>query len=338
MKLVYSVCFFASPNVRGAFGDLFHANFNNCPTLFSTFPKVMATNSSTSLPQLSAIYIIKELNICLKSLPGALCISTYIGFSFLFQCPLCIFIIYLGFQRQRSGTPMSHSDFLSYHIVATELMGILGSLALICGTYNDLWSLVGLVIVFIYSLGQIIINILTCAEYYLAAVYPITYRTLRNAKGIRIRNISSICVWLFTFGWTSVMITHTRISTIFSTFILLCAIVMVSFFCLSVLCVLIGSGPEKGGGANARVDQTKLKAFYTMMAIMGVMLLTFWGNISMCAMVYIPDLGIMERCIGYCSTFWTCLPSGVFHPLLFLKRAGKLTCKKPHKETGQRRQ
>lgn len=299
----------------------------------------MATNSSTSFPQLSAIYI-KELNICLKSLPGALCISTYISFNFLIQCPLCVFIIYLGFQRQRSGTPMSHSDFFIYHIVATELMGILGSLAIICGAYNNLWimSLVGLVIVFIYSSGQIIINILTCAEYYLAAVYPITYLTLRNAKGIRIRKISSSCVWLFTFGWTSVTITHTRISTIFSTCILVCAIVMVSFFCLSVLCVLIGSGPEKGNGANARVDQTKLKAFYVMMAIMGVLLLKFCGNMSMCVMVYIPDLGIMERCIGYCSTVWTCLPSGVFHPLLFLKRAGKLTCIKKHNETGQRRQ
>lgn len=300
---------------------------------FFSFPEVMATNSSTSVSLLSAIYF-KELNICLKSLPGALCISTYISFSFLFECPLCIFVIYLGFQRQRSGTPMSHSDFLIYHIVATELMGILGSLALICGTYNDLWimSLVGLAIVYIYSFGQIIINILTCAEYYLAAVYPITYLTLRNAKGIRIRKISIICVWLFTFGLTSVTITHTRISTIFSTCIIVCAIVMVSFFCLSVLCVLIGSGPEKGGGANPRVDQTKLKAFYVMMAIMGVILLKFWGNMSMCAMVYIPDLGIMERCIGYCSTFWTCLPSGVFHPLLFLKRAGKLICIKNTKK------
>lgn len=306
---------------------------------FFSFPEVMATNSSTSFPQLSAIYI-RELNMCLKSLPGALCIITYISLNILIQCPLCIFVIYLGFQQQRSGTPMSHSDFFIYHIVATELMGILGSLALIYGTYNDLWvmNLVGLVIVFIYNSGQIIINILTCAEYYLAAVYPITYLTLRNAKGIRIRKISSSCVLLFTFGWTSVTITHARISIIFSTCILACAIFLVSFFCLSVLCVLIGSGPEKRGGANTRVDKTKLKAFYVMMAIMGVLLLKLSGNMSMCAMVYIPDLGIMERCIGYCSTVWTCLPSGVFHPLLFLKRVGKLTCIKKHNETGQRKQ
>lgn len=153
-------------------------------------------------------------------------------------------------------------------------MGISGSLTFICGTYNNLWimSLVGLVIVFIYSSGQIIINIFTCAEYYLAAVYPITYMTLRNAKWVRIRKISSSCVWLFSFGWTSIMITQDRISTIFSTCVLACAIVMVSFFCVSVLCVLISSGPEKEGGVNARVDQTKLKAFYVMMAIMGVLL------------------------------------------------------------------
>lgn len=329
MKLVHAVCFL--PVQKMLILTIFLP--------FFPFPEVMATNSSTSFPQLSAIYI-KELNICLKSLPGALCIITYISFNFLIQCPLCVFIVYLGFQRWRSDTPMSHSDFFIYHIVATELMGILGSLAIICGIYNDLWimSLVGLVIVFIYSSGQIIIDVLTCAEYYLAVVYPITYLNLRKAKGIRIRKISSSCVWLFTFGWTSMMITHDRISTIFSTCILVCAVVMVSFFCLSVLCVLNVSGPEKGNGVNAQVDQTKLKAFYVMMAIMGVLLLKFWGYMSMCAMVYIQDLGIMERCIGYCSMVWTCLPSGVFHPLLFLKRAGKLTCIKKHNETGQRTQ
>lgn len=296
----------------------------------------METNSSASYPQFYVIYI-ENFHMCLKTQPGTVCITTYTTINTIVQLPLCLFLICLGFQRQRSGTSMSHSDFFAYHLVATELIGILGTLAMFCGTYSGLriMTLLGSVINFFYNSGQIIINILTCGEYYLAAIHPITYLSLRNAKWIRIRKIASCCVWLLTFGWTGSMMTQNNISTIVLPCVVACAIILVSFFCVSVLYVLIWSGPEKRGGFSMRVDQTKLKAFYVMIAIMGVLLLKFGGILGTCAIFSMSELGPMTRCIGYFSLSWTCLPSGVLHPLLFLKRAGKYACIKKHNETCQ---
>lgn len=294
----------------------------------------MGTNSSTFSARL-----IEELNVCLKSTPGAVCMSTYTITNIIIQLPLCIFIIYLGFQRQQSHTPMRHLDFFTYHIVATELMGILGSLVCFCGIYKNVLSLatVGMAITFCYSSGQMSINILGCGECYLAAVHPITYLNLQKTKGIRIRNIASSCAWLFSFAVTMVAIAEVRVSIVLFSCVLVCAVVIVSFFCVSVLCVLIGSGPGEGSGASVRVDQAKLKAFNVMMAMMGSIMLRLGGSIIMCAMAFMQQLGPIDLCIGFFSLAWTCLPSGVFLPLLFLHRAGKLPCIKTHNETGQGR-
>lgn len=80
--------------------------------------------------------------------------------------------------------------------MSTELIGILGTLVMMYGTYSDLqiMTLLGLVIAFVYNSVQIIINIISRGECYLAAVHPITYLSLRNAKRIRIRKITSWCV------------------------------------------------------------------------------------------------------------------------------------------------
>lgn len=291
----------------------------------------MGTNSTNSFIPFSS-NLIEDLNMCLKTIPGAVCMSTYTITNIIIQLPLCISIIYLGFQRQQSRTPMRHSDFFTYHVVATELMGILGSLVCICGIYKDVLCLaaVGMAIIFCYSFGQMLINILSCGECYLAAVHPIAYLNLQNTKGIRIRNIASAGAWLFSWAVTIVAMTEVRVSFVIFSCVLVCAIVIVSFFCVSVLCVLISSGPGKGGGASLRVDQAKLKAFNVMMAVMGSLMLRFVSNIIMCAILFMPQLGFMDQCIGFFSLAWTCLPSGVLLPLLFLHRAGKLPCiKKP---------
>lgn len=287
----------------------------------------METNSSAYYPQLYDSYS-NEIHMCLKTSPGTFYITTYTTINTIVQLPLCIFIICLGLQRQRSGTPMSHSDFFAYHFVSTELIGILGTFVMIFGSYSDLqiMTIVGLVIALVYNSGQIIINIISCGECYLAAVHPITYLSLRNAKWIRMRKTTSWCVWLLIFGWTGVMITQNRISTIIMPLVVACAIILVSFFCVSVLYVLIWAGPAKRGGSSMRVDQTKLKAFCVMIAMMGVLLLKFGGMIGSCALFYMSELGPVARCIGYFSMLWTCLPNGLLLPLLFLKRAGKFAC------------
>ncbi|KAI3376422.1 hypothetical protein L3Q82_016443 [Scortum barcoo] len=98
---------------------------------------------------------------------------------FFLQLPLSIFILHLGHQRwrqQRSFKTTSHSDFFTLHMAALELISELGSA----------------------------FHILTCVERYLAVVHPVTYLGLKQSGGIRIRNISTGCVWLLCFGWMGV--------------------------------------------------------------------------------------------------------------------------------------
>lgn len=313
--------------------------FNNFSTFIFPVSEFMETNSSTSFPQFCGIFQ-EEIHVCFKTIPAVVCLSAYTITIITIQLPLCIYIIYLGFQRQRSSTPMRHSDFFTYHIVAVELIGILGTLATVCGTHTNLcfMNLVGMVTVSCHSFGQMLINILTCGEYYLAAVYPVIYLSLQKAKGIRIRNIAITCAWLSTFGLTIFTVAEPGLAIMFSSCLIACVIIIVSFLCVSVLCVLIVPGPGKGSGAGVQVDQTKLKAFCVMMVIMGVLLLRFVGNMVTAAMFFVSELGVRERCIAYISIIWTFLPNGALLPLLFLHRAGKLACIKKHKETGQARQ
>lgn len=313
--------------------------FDNFPTFILPFSEVMEINSSSSFPETCVIFH-EEIHKCFKSIQAVVSLSTYNITNITIQLPLCIFIIYLGFQRQRSGTSVRHSDFFTYHMVAMELIGILGSLANFWGIQTNLcfMTVMGMVTLLCYSFGQMSINILACVECYLATVYPIIYLSLRKAKGIRIRNIAISCTWLSTFGCTIFTVAQTRLATMFTSCLIVCAIMIVSFLSVSVLCALSVPGPGKGGGAGVQANQTKLKAFYVMMVIMSVLLLRFGGNMVSVAIFFMPDMGISERCIGYISIPWTFLPSGVLFPLLYLRRAGKLACIKTHKETGQARQ
>lgn len=294
----------------------------------------MGTNSS--FPLLSDV---EEIQTCLKTIPGTACIASYTATTIVIQLPLCVSIIYLGVRKQRTGAPMSHSDFFTYQIVVAEFLGILGSLAIICGTYNDVQFLTaaGMLAVYCHSASQMSINILNCGDCYLAALYPITYLSLRKAKGTKIRNIFSCLAWLLTPVWTFVAITHiTQFPLIYSCS-LLCVIIILSFFCGSVLYVLIGPGPGKGGGAIVRVDQTKLRAFWVMVAIIGVLLFKFVGNVIISVLFVLPEQVAMIRCISHGLIAWTCVPSNVLIPLLFIYRERKRTCVKKHKENSRRR-
>lgn len=298
----------------------------------------METNSSASLENFCAIFH-EEINVCLKATSAVVSITAYTITNITIQLPLCIYIIYLGFQRQRSGTPMKHSDFFTYHMVAVELVGILATLAIVCGIHTNLCfiNLLGLVMFFFYNSGQTWINIFACVERYLAAVHPIIYLSLRKVKGNRIRNIAVSCAWLYSFGNTLFSVAQPRVAQIYFTCLSGCLIIIVSFFCVSVLCVLTVPGPGKGSGASGQIDQTKLKVFYVMMVVMGVLLLRFGGNIVTAALFFTLEVGLNERCFGYVSVTWSYLPSGVLLPLLFLHRAGKLACIKKDKETAQTR-
>lgn len=103
-------------------------------------------------------------------------------------------------------------------------------------------------------------------------------------------------------------------------------LIVISFCSLSVLRVLMRPGPGEEGGAGWQVDQSKLRAFYTIMAILGVLLFRFGGNLFTAALCVFVQIGETVKCGMLLSLFLSDVPSSLVLPLLFLQRAGKLMC------------
>ncbi len=247
--------------------------------------------------------------------------------------PLCLFILYLGLKRWQkrhsasTAAVTSHSDVFAYHMVAIEMIGIMGCCFYCCGAWvNVPWMMtVGLSVIAVTSNGQVFFNILSCVDRHLAVVHPIIYLSLRQRGGVRIRNITTGCIWLLylgSFGLNRIG----NFSTIPGFCLSVFSVLVVSFCSLSVLCALIRPGPGEADRERKRVDQSKMRAFYTIMAIMGALLFRFGGHLLVLAVYASVALSERVRCGVLVSGVWFSLPSSLVLPLLFLHRAGKLVC------------
>ncbi|XP_078020889.1 uncharacterized protein LOC144459930 [Epinephelus lanceolatus] len=267
--------------------------------------------------------------LCLFTRPGSLVYTALNITNILLLLPLCILVLYLGlqrWQRQRSTSTAamtSHSDSFTYHMVAMQLIRVVGCTVCFCAI---IW---GHVITFYagYFLrvftwyGELCFHKLTCVERYLAVVHPVTYLSLRGERGMRIRNISIGCVWLFCVGAASLITEGNLVSVDFC--LMTFSVIVIAFCSLSVLRVLIRPGPGEQGGDRERVDESKQRAFYTIVAILGVLLLKCFGSLFV---VVFHTLGVNECVILTLVDHWFNLPSSLVLPLLFLHRAGTLAC------------
>ena len=252
-------------------------------------------------------------------------ISTAFLISYILLLPLFILVLYAGYQKWRkersvaTALVISHTDICTYNMVVLDLIGLLAYCSCCYGMYSKQHTvvIVGLYIYSIVSPGQTLFHLVTCVERYLAVVHPITYLGLRQSGGVR--NISIGCVWLFSFG--SLLIT--RISYLFiiiySFLFVAISSITVSFCSISVLCVLNRPGPGKVGGNRERVDQSKQRAFHTIMAIMGALLLKFFSALAVIAIAV--SSVFKDMCLVWISAEWFSLPSSLVLPLLFLQRA-----------------
>lgn len=304
--------------------------------------EVNSSSFSTSLHPLSffSANTLNELEACLRTPLGTYSITAYAIVSILVLLPLYIFILHLGFQQwrqHRSCMTINHSEIFTYHMVGIELMGVLNFTLICCGVHTGCKTVIvmGLHIFHIYSSGQTSVHLLTCVERYLAVVHPIAYQRLRNKKGIRIRNIVIFYWWLFCIGGTFLNTADTKVAKIFFCSLTVSEFIVVCFLSLSVLKVLTRPGPGKEGRCRERVDQSKLRAFYAMLAVIVVLLFRFGGNLFTTAVYVVSQMEHRERCIVLGSILWTCLPSSLLLPLLSLHRAGKLACCKKKKESGR---
>ncbi|XP_051800001.1 uncharacterized protein LOC127532411 [Acanthochromis polyacanthus] len=297
----------------------------------------MSVNSSSSSsdslrhPNISSIIYNLPLDMhCYVTTPSSFILTSFLITRTLLLLPLCIFIIYHGLQQRRlnvstsSAATMSHSDSFTYNMVTMEMIGVFGCILMICGVYSDHYNIiiVGFFLSFLIWYGEMFFHLLTCVERYLAVVHPITYLSLRKERGIRIRNISIACVWLLSVVMV-VLVVSEDATMVVDSCLSVFSLTVVSFCSVSVLCVLIGPGPGEQGGDKKRVDQSKLRAFYTIMVILGMLVLRFSWNL-VANVNYLMEKGL--ECVMMSVGVWFNLPSSLVLPLLFLHRAGKLVC------------
>ena len=299
-----------------------------------------SSSSNTSLPPapLSTSSSTYDLfHNCFGSTVGIFGITAFIITSIVILLPLCIYVLYLGLRRQRtqrSNSSTSHSDLFTYHIVLIELLSVLGFVLVCCGAITDLQPMmtVGIYLYAINLTGQMFFHVLTCVERYLAVVHPITYLSLRQERGIRMRNITIGCAWLLSFAGTGFL----PMDPIYMSIVYFCLIffvlVVISFCSLSVLCVLIHPGPGEEGGGRRQLDRSKLRAFYTIMVILGVLMIRFGSRIITTALVNLTLLGATDSCRLQLIASGCNQPSSLVLPLLFLHRAGKIPCCKKKKK------
>ncbi|MED6252323.1 hypothetical protein ATANTOWER_010146 [Ataeniobius toweri] len=140
--------------------------------------------------------------------------------------------------------------------------------------------------------------------------------------GITIRNISICCVWLLCFARIG-LFAKREVYTIVDFFLLIISILVTMFCSVSVLRVLVRTGP--GEKAREWVDQSKKKSFYTLVIILSVLLLRFVSSMVWTALFLSM---VNKECLILACLNWCNLPSSLVLPLLFLHKGGRFNCLK----------
>lgn len=299
-------------------------------------PFQMSINSSLNNPPLL------HLNLSSTNSSTTSGIDCFTGKSFatfglfLFtQCvlimPVSLTVFLLGlkrwFQQWFESRPSTekHSDAFIYHMAAVEFIAVPGCMIMLYGLFQSQLSHLSIG----YSLwsfgwyGEIFFCVLTCTEYYLAVVHPITYRNLRKERGIRIRNITIGCVWLFNLGRVILILTDLNVFIMeLELFTLSFLFISLGFTSLSILSVLTGSVAGEQG-KKRRLNQSKKRAFCIVIVIQVVLLIR-----CVLGLVIAVRLHLMLHfdCFSLFNLLWLNLPSSLALPLFFLQRIGKSIC------------
>ncbi|XP_024858245.1 uncharacterized protein LOC112449858 [Kryptolebias marmoratus] len=298
----------------------------------------MSTNSSSSLsvlPPLSSSSNSSTLPFyltCQQSVPRRVIFSAYVVIN---ACllPLFLLILLMGLQwwrsRRSAGTKMSHSDFFTYNMMVPEIICVVGSVVFVLGSNSnkELLVLLGLFMFCIILPGQTLFHVLTCVDRYLAVVHPVPYMHRKDTLGVRIRTISTVCVWLLSALWVGIMKLYLPDFPTIPFFCFLGVCIWIIFFCcLSVLCALTRPGPGGAEDHRGQVDQSKRRAFDLILAITVTLHLRFVGLMVSFGLKNSILINLERFCAVLGSGIFLTLPSSLVLPLLFLHRAGKLPC------------
>ena len=160
----------------------------------------------------------------------------------------------------------------------------------------------------------------------MAVVHPITYLGLKKTKGTRIRNVATGFVWILCLPAASLMSIELSGLIAISICVVAFDLIVVSLCSLRVLRVLMRPGPREESGTRWRVDQSKLRSFCSIMAIVGMLLFRSGGNLFTAALCVFEQIGETGKSDMLLSLFLSDVPASLLLPLLLVQRAGKLMC------------
>lgn len=289
----------------------------------------MSVNSSNLFQPNASFTSSRDFFYCYVTDSYPLIYITYSIMSLVLLSPVLILVLYLGLQQwrqqQRSASAdgtLTNSDVFTLHLAIVELFGIFGSLLISIGIFKKDKTLV-MVGSWPFDLtwySETSFHVLTSMECYLAVVYPIRYQSLRRERRITIRNVSIVCAWLLSVVETS-LIKLCEIFLFVDIFLFTLIFLIASYCSFSVLYIL-GKKLREQRGNKDWVCRRKLTAYYTVLAMLLVLLLRFtidliWTNV---------DLFLQSQQICGVVVFqtWLNLPSRLALPVRFLHRSGIL--------------
>ncbi|KAJ0006099.1 hypothetical protein NQD34_013372, partial [Periophthalmus magnuspinnatus] len=239
---------------------------------------------------------------------------------YLILLPVFLFVLYIGFtkwttsQSSASGG-LSHSDVFTLNMVAMELISVAGSCVTCYGflSLNEGVAGFGGDTVIATMTGQMLFHSLTCVERYLAVVHPVIYLRLRKGGGVTIRNICIIFVWAFSVTYTLLYrVLNNYLFFVMAGLVLHFALLPLVAYCsVYVLCVLIRPKPGEQGGRKKQMDHSKRSTVYTMVAILGILLLRLITNLTNNSLLLHPHPWISDVCVILLSSVWPALPSSL---------------------------
>ncbi|CAJ1048261.1 hypothetical protein L3Q82_003767 [Xyrichtys novacula] len=245
--------------------------------------------------------------------------------------PVSITVLYLGLQQWRrsvsSPSSVSVSDFFTYNLAVMELIGLFGYFMKIATSHIRLQALSSVAVlatIFPWN-GQMIFPILTSVDRYLAVVHPITYLRQKQRRGVCVRNLCTVFVWISCCAGVGFLPLLYQSYALLPSVIMMAVFLFALIFCsVSVLRVLIRPGPGEASADRVQIHQSKRRAFNTILIIFGVLLLRFGGTMVCNLLLASSVVTKGEWCLVGVFSALVSLPSSLVLPLLFLHREGKL--------------
>lgn len=264
---------------------------------------------------------------CCLFTEGGKIVFTAFALTYCLLCvPASLYILFVALQswwQQRSSSTTaatSQADVFAFHIAAITVIGVFGCLLVCYGLHeNQPIVMFGGVCCWLFSwYGETFFHTLTCLERYLAVAHPIMYLKLKSERGIFIRNISFVCVWLFCLLRTFMIYSPSKlVFDVFGQIFSLIVAIVCNFF---VFHILIRPIPGKQGRDVA--NRTKQKAFIIVMAILVALTLRFVSNLALYSYYLFNSTG-EQNCFAIFASIWFNIPSSLVIPSLFLHRAWK---------------